>query len=454
MSDSEAIQEGVHQIVGIDPRNVVDEAKTRGLDALSDATLYRATAAIVSRPPQRGLTSFTLHAPLEAMARYGLLRLVDPAERELARLQMITSASVYGAGVTPLAPPARVKPFPDLSAAATEFASAFEHGDAEGLEALVLQIVAQFGTSSLVHLLTPLALPTLTGASHCHIGLWLLLRHGEAAEIEDASLLRAAARFIASDPKGQMKSFSGMSIAGGQRLDKTPEEIQREILAKLADPPKGRPGNASIRGLIDAGERTGNTNRLFGDFIRHDLTAEQIDAAFRAILCVSAHSMLQDDLKQAKFGWTHCLTLPQSACGLSSLSTDRKLALAATLVWITAYRSVLSRRALDFDWKPERIPDISIREALETSPPVAAARVWYARDDELPDIRTALATAASIRNDIHLVKYTRATFDMGTFDPSRSRLYLAAAAHLCALWIKESPRDKILNNLLAGRSTP
>jgi hypothetical protein len=38
---------------------------------------------------------------------------------------------------------------------------------------------------------------------------------------------------------------------------------------------------------------------------------------------------------------TTCLTLPQAACGLSSFNLDRKLDLAVTLVWATAYRSVL-----------------------------------------------------------------------------------------------------------------
>ena len=130
------------------------------------------------------------------------------------------------------------------------------------------------------------------------------------------------------------------------------------------------------------------------------------------------------------------------------------MALAAALVWITAYRSVLSSRALDFNWTPARIKDGSVHEALHTSPEAAAARVWHADEAELPDIRRALATQASIRNDLHLVKYTRACFDMGSFDPAHRRLYLASAAHLCALWIAECPRDKILDNLLASRTTP
>jgi hypothetical protein len=172
------------------------------------------------------------------------------------------------------------------------------------------------------------------------------------------------------------------------------------------------------------------------------------------VLRVSAHSMLQHDLEQAKFGWSHCLNLPQSAFGLSSVTTNRKLALAAALVWIMAYRSVLSDRALDLRWHPQPIKDASVLEALQTSPAAAASRVWHAPDGELSAIRRILATEASIRNDIHLVKYTRACLDMGAFDPEHVRLYLAAAAHLCAVWMAEVPRATIVEALQVGRDTP
>jgi hypothetical protein len=251
-----------------------------------------------------------------------------------------------------------------------------------------------------------------------------------------------------------MKSFQGMSIEGTERLLTPPEQVSEEILHKLANPSKGTLGEQSIRSLVEAGESTGDIDRLFGDFIRHDLSQPQIDAAFRAVLRVSALSMLQDDLEQAKFGWSHCLTLPQAAFGLSSVTRDRKLALAAALVWITAYRSVLSDRALDLGWHPPRIKDASVLEALRTSPAAAASRVWHAPDGELSAIRRTLATEASIRNDIHLVKYTRACLDMGAFDPERLRLYLAAAAHLCAVWMAEVPRVAITESLLVGRIIP
>ncbi len=444
----------LHRIAGIDPKNLVDEYKDRALGELSDAEIFDQACQIVARPRVQGVTSFTLHAPLEVMARYGLMRLVDPSDREMARMQIVASAAVYGHQVELIPEPTRVRSFPDANTAAGELASAFTSGDADGIEAMVLCIALQFGTKSLVNLLTPLALPTLTGASHSHIGLWLLLRHAESAGVEDASLLRAAARALAADPTGQMKSFQGMSMEGTQHLKTPPEQVCNEILDKLVDPTKGTLGGQSIRELVEAGEKTGNVDTLFGDFIRHDLSPPQIDAAFRAVLRVSAHSMLQDDLEQAKFGWSHCLNLPQSAFGLFSVTTNCKLALAAALVWIMAYRSVLSNRSLELGWHPQPIKDASVLEALQTSPAVAASRVWHAPDDELSSIRRLLATEASIRNDIHLVKYTRACLDMGTLDPEHVRLYLAAAAHLCAVWTAEAPRATITEALLGGRITP
>lgn len=444
-------------VTGIDPQNIFDEYADRDLDAVSDADIYREVAAIISRPPRKGLTSFTLHAPLELMARYGLLPLVEPKERSLARLQMVATASAYESGVNPVEAPARIQSFPSLSAARKEFTHTFQNGDADGLEALVLQIAAQFGTASLVHLLTPLALPTLTGASHSHIGLWLLLRHGRVGEAGDAALLRAAVRNLARDPKLQLSSFSGMAISGSKPLQQAPAQIEKEILEKLTNPTREErsPLRAGLRSFLEAGEKTGNADTLFADLIRCDLTHEQMDGAFQAVLRVSAHSMLQDDLDRSKYGWSHCLTLPQAACGLSSLNMNRKLALASTLVWITAYRSVGSERALDFAWIPKKVDEsVSILEALQTSPKVAAARVWHADESELPLVRRTLATQASIRNDQHLAKYTRACIDMGSFDPMYTQLYLAAAAHLCAHWIQERPRDKIIDNLLEGRDTP
>jgi hypothetical protein len=69
------------------------------------------------------------------MARYGLMRLVHPSDRELARLRMLASAAVYGPQVDLMPAPACVCVFSDANAAAGEFASTFRSGDADGMEA-------------------------------------------------------------------------------------------------------------------------------------------------------------------------------------------------------------------------------------------------------------------------------------------------------------------------------
>ena len=301
-----------------------------------------------------------------------------------------------------------------------------------------------------MNLLTPLTLPTLTGASHSHIGLWLLLRHAEAAGGEDASLLRAAVRALAADPTGQMKSFQGMSIEGTQRLEIPPDQVCRETLDKLVNPTKGTLGGESIRELVEAGERTGNVDTLFG-------TLSVTISAGRRSMRPSGRCCESAPTACCSTTWNRpswLVALPDfAAIGVRPVQRDddRKLALAAGLVWTTAYRSVLSDRALDMSWHPQPTKDVSVLEALQTSPATAASRVWHAQDGELSAIRRILATEASIRNDTHLVKYTRACLDMGTFDPERVRLYLAAAAHLCAMWMAEVPRAAIAEALLVGR---
>ncbi len=148
---------------------------------------------------------------------------------------MVGGAAFFEADAAAGPAPAKIAAFPDPAAAQAEFARAFQQGDANALEAIVLQFAAQYGTTNLVHILTPLALPTLSGISHSHIGLWLLLRHARTSDVGDAALLRAAARALAGD-KSQLKSFSGMAIEGTQPLKQAPADVEREVLAKLAAP--------------------------------------------------------------------------------------------------------------------------------------------------------------------------------------------------------------------------
>jgi hypothetical protein len=222
-------------------------------------------------------------------ARASLLPLVAAPDRELARLQVVASVAAYQEEASPLAPgPAARPPFRGLAVAERDIRAAHEKGDRDGLDALAAQLARQAGNTALVRVLTPLLLPTFAAASHGHIGLWLLVRHGSPG---DAALLRGAVRQLAADPRASMTSFGGMDLRSDSPRPAT-FDLEREILARLAEPPRME-SRGGIRSTMEAGERTGTIDRLFGTLMRTRLTDDDIDAGFRAIAQVSAHVMIQ-----------------------------------------------------------------------------------------------------------------------------------------------------------------
>src|SRR6266852_2858400 len=154
------------------PDQVVESYHSHGLAALSDPELFRAAAHIVSQPKLE-LTSFRLHAPLEIMARYNLLPFVSTADRDLARIQLVATASHYQAGGEGVSPPERIRIARSLDAAAN-LRRAVQEGDVERADALCLSLADTGGLQELLDSITDLTLRTLTGAAHTHIGLMLM----------------------------------------------------------------------------------------------------------------------------------------------------------------------------------------------------------------------------------------------------------------------------------------
>ncbi len=123
---------------GLPLDRIVESYHSRQLGALSETELFRATAHVVSQPKLE-LGSFRLHAPLEIMARYNLLSLVSPADRDLARIQMVAAASHYQAGGEEIGPPERIQ-IGRSSAAAVQLRRAVQAGDIERADALCLSL--------------------------------------------------------------------------------------------------------------------------------------------------------------------------------------------------------------------------------------------------------------------------------------------------------------------------
>ncbi len=82
------VEPSVEKLSGIALERVVEAYRTRELESINDRELFRAAASVVAKP-KLALSSFTMHAPLEVMARYTLLPLVSPADRELARVHHV-----------------------------------------------------------------------------------------------------------------------------------------------------------------------------------------------------------------------------------------------------------------------------------------------------------------------------------------------------------------------------
>src|SRR5215207_9132270 len=84
-------------LADLHPDDVVARWQPLGLDELSDADLLEAAAETLAVPRAAPADSFVLHAPLELMARGGLLPLVRPADRDGARQRLHELATAYEA---------------------------------------------------------------------------------------------------------------------------------------------------------------------------------------------------------------------------------------------------------------------------------------------------------------------------------------------------------------------
>ena len=190
---------------GMPPDRVVESYHSHKLEALSEAELFRAAAHIVSKPKLE-FSSFRMHAPLEIMARYNLLPLVSTSDRDLARIQIVATASHYQAGEE-VRPPERIL-IARCSDAAAQLRRAVQEGDVEHADALCLSLAGAGGLQELLDSITDLTLRTLTGAAHTHIGLMLMTRMSSEAGSAALGLARAGVRALAQEPGLNLKGIT------------------------------------------------------------------------------------------------------------------------------------------------------------------------------------------------------------------------------------------------------
>jgi hypothetical protein len=385
---------------GIDPAAVHDEYERRGVAQWSDQALAGTAALVIAEPKVEPANSFVLHAPLELLARTGLLPYVAPEDRDAARRRIAWLAATYEAAGEPVALPAAGPGPASVAAAARALADALGAGDLDAVDRIAAWLGSNASPAELRRLLAAAVAPSLAAAGHASIFFFL---HGRVAPRGDVTgrLLRGPARELARHPDWSLQWYRDSSA---------PVAHDASLLdALLAVPMLGVPGSDFIYPLMSQVQDNGVAAKLLAPTL-----TTPVDDARRVLQRVAAWSMLQEPGDYAKYGWSHCLTMPQAVMGLAGEAIPERSAVAIASTYVVGFRAALGQRSVE---------------------PVAP--VLRRGEAEVADTVTRLAGNASRHHDAHLVKYTLACLDAAAFDPDGRDLYLDAAERLAQLWAEE-----------------
>jgi hypothetical protein len=395
-------------------------------DLLTDAQLTDLVGSQLTPPKADGVSSFTLHAPLELLARTALLPLVEPAARDAARERLAWLGDTYAAAGEGVGEP-EARAYDDLDTATGHLQAAIAAGELDDADAIAAWLAERATADELARLLADDVIPRLSAAGHGSILLYLLPRVAPRSRAA-ARPLRGLVRELARFPDRGLTWHRDRAGEPGPGADLT--------TALRAPRSPGDPGSDFIFPTMSIVEQSGLADELL-DGPTRSVTVEQ---ATHDLLRLAAASMLQDEPAAAPYGWSHCLTMPQAVLGLArrgAADPDQAIAVAATFT--LGFRS--TQGVVDVD--PTLVPDPvgDALDALEGSPAEAAAGAWHATDDERPAVVARLASWAAAHEDAHLAKYTLACVDAARDDPAATSLFLAGAAHLNAWWRSPGPAD-------------
>jgi hypothetical protein len=353
-----------------------------------DSALASVSEPIIDADP----SSFILHAPLEVLARAGLCRYANPDQVEAIVERIAWVGELYVRSGTRLAVASVERRLP-AGDPVEALRVAIACGDVEGADAAAVAVVRRTSLDQLPGLVADLAYPRLTAAAHGSI--WLYLLAGHAAGRRNAALsLRGLARKWATGPTLTVAPF-------------------------LATSP-----TSSLAAAVEAIGYTGSGDSDFiAPLVRRaaPVVTEVLSAAvgpgldglgaLRTLTRAAAASMLLEDDANAKYGWTHALTIPQAVCSIAPLVPEPWQALGVAAVIFGAHRAAYGSVPLPTD----------LRAAI----PVDAGKIpsW-------PD----LAAFAGAHIDAHLAKYTLSCIDAAAADPEYELLYRGAANRLMQIW--------------------
>jgi hypothetical protein len=370
-----------------------DRQRQRRQELIDHAT------AIISVPRVQPADSFVLHAPLNLMARIGLLDNVQPKAIPAAEAAIESTVERYEASGAGVEPP-RTLTITHPSDAARALAAAMRAGDLDDVDALTHWLTARLSASAIGHLVGELVVDSLAAAGHAPIGFHLFQRV-QAGSLP-SSLLRGTTREIARNPDWRIRWFRGVN---------DPHEAIALDAALASLPHLGRPGSDFIFPLMSQIETSGVGPEMLGSVL---LENPDVASVRRTLTRAAAVCMLHGDPAHAPYGWTHALTMPQGTLALASAGVSPRTAAAVAMTFFAGFR-------VAYDSGPTG----SLTDG--------AASDYLSPDASMPD-ETALATFAALHHDEHLVKYTLACLHAADDDPAWRAVYLRAAGYLADWW--------------------
>lgn len=354
----------------------------------------RRAEAVIAVPKAAPADSFVLHAPLELLARVGLVPLVHPRRRAEAIAMIDRLRDEYERAGDPIETPVPVTidEIDDIATAARRLADALRAGEVDEVDRLAAALLPLLSPGDVGELLGETVATSLAAAGHSPIGCALLAR---VEPTLSSSLLRGALHTIAGEPGSQISWHLPVTGEGDPTL------LHAAI---AATPHLGEPGSSFIHPLMSQVQDAGVTFELLGPVLadRYD-----VRAAANTLARIAAWSMVHDDPHHAPYGWSHALTMPQAVFALAGRGVHLRTALAVAATFTVGLRAGHGSENL-----PEAIDD-----------EVGTDATWE-----------ELATAAALHEDAHLVKHTLAAWHAATDDPAYEGLYRTAAARLVAWW--------------------
>jgi hypothetical protein len=426
---------------GIQPDSVEREYRSRDLGNLSDSDLLSAAIESIARPAVKE-DSFSVHAPLELLARFILLERVDYSARELARQQIVGLVAWYTNRYQRM-PIRAVNAGEPVTSPLDMALRAVRTQDGQIANDAASLIVEHSTVDDVLRGLSDEFTTRLDVSAHSHIFLRLLREFDLHYPKRGLPLVRNFLVYLTRTAPVRQS----WPLAARDLTPRTPEASVltcEEFITRMLNPPRTpRPAAGGIRAIVQAVEATTALSVIDMDDLRRDAAARTM-AAMRAACRIGPMSMLAESADHAKYGWTHCLTLPEAIWGLDGVLAQQGVAAAAAVAFAIAYRSTIGARELT-------VGSVAGEPLSAEQDRAEAAYEFIDRlhQDEAAAVR-GLVSGACVRSDCHLVKYTLSALAAAARDGDARELYLSSAASLLALWQREVP-DSAVGSDLARR---